>query len=93
MSMLYIIAYDIADHRRRKKVSDLLEGYGKRVQYSVFECVLTVEKYQELCRRLRVRVKLEEDSVRFYPLSRHTLEQVEIWGGVPLTEPFRSVVI
>jgi CRISPR-associated protein Cas2 len=91
--LLYIIAYDIPDHKRRKKVADLLEGYGKRVQYSVFECVLTVDKYRELCQRLRRRVKLEEDSIRFYPLSGHTLEQVEVWGGVPLTQPFRSVVI
>jgi len=33
--------YDIPSDKRRKKVSDLLEGYGQRVQYSVFECVLT----------------------------------------------------
>ena len=30
--LLYIVAYDISSNRRRKKVSDILEGYGKRVQ-------------------------------------------------------------
>ncbi|NET61636.1 MAG: CRISPR-associated endonuclease Cas2 [Symploca sp. SIO2E6] len=46
--LLYVVAYDIPDDKRCKKVSDLLEGYGKRVQYSVFECVLSQAKYEEL---------------------------------------------
>ena len=33
---LYVISYDIPDDKRRKKIADLLEGYGQRVQYSVF---------------------------------------------------------
>jgi CRISPR-associated protein Cas2 len=91
--LFYVVAYDIPDDKRRKKVSDLLEGYGKRVQYSVFECVLSQGKYDELRSRLRKRVKLSEDSVRFYPLSRHTLSQVETWGGVSVTEMPGSTII
>lgn len=91
--LLYVVAYDIPDDKRRKKVSDLLEGYGQRVQYSVFECQLSTSKFDELRSRLRKQVKLSEDSVRFYPLSRHTLGQVEIWGEPPLTEVSGSVII
>jgi CRISPR-associated protein Cas2 len=91
---LYVIAYDIPCNKRRKKVADLLEGYGQRVQYSVFECQLTTEKYQDLRRRLRKKLKLTEDSLRFYPLSRHTLSQVESWGvGPSVIEPPSSVII
>jgi CRISPR-associated protein Cas2 len=91
---LYVIAYDIPCNKRRKKVADLLEGYGQRVQYSVFECQLTKEKYDDLRRRLRKSLKLEEDNVRFYPLSRHTLSQVEAWGvGIPVIEPPNSIII
>ena len=91
---LYVVTYDIPCDKRRKKVSDLLEGYGKRVQYSVFECLLEQGKYKELCQRLKKRVKLAEDSIRFYPLSRHTLGQVETWGvGPPVTELPGSVII
>lgn len=32
----YLIAYDIADDRRRNRVATLLKHYGKRLQYSVF---------------------------------------------------------
>jgi len=55
------------------------------VQYSVFECVLTQAKYDELP-ETQERVKLSEDSVRFYPLSKHTLSQVETWGEPPVTK-------
>ena len=79
--LLYVVTYDIPSDKRRKAVSDLLEGYGRRVQYSVFECLLTVKKYEDLQRRLRPRLKGEEDAVRFYPLSGHTLGQVVVWGG------------
>ncbi|MBW4418971.1 MAG: CRISPR-associated endonuclease Cas2 [Myxacorys californica WJT36-NPBG1] len=91
--LLYVVTYDIPCDKRRKKVADLLEGYGRRVQYSVFECVLTPEKYGELRRRLKKRVKDEEDSLRFYPLSRHTLAQVEVWGGLPVVQVPGSVII
>ena len=92
--LLYVVAYDIPNDKRRKKVSDLLEGYGKRVQYSVFECQLTPTKYDELRSRLKKSVKLSEDSVRFYPLSRHTLGQVETWGvGPDVTQAPGSVII
>jgi CRISPR-associated protein Cas2 len=91
--LLYIVAYDIPCNKRRKKVSDLLEGYGRRVQYSVFECMLSLQKYRELRERLRGRVNLQEDSVRLYPLSKHTLEGVEIWGGPPLVSPPSSIII
>lgn len=92
--LFYVVAYDIRDDKRRKQVSDVLEGYGKRVQYSVFECVLTSAKFDELRSKLGKKIKLSEDSVRFYPLSRHTLKQVEILGiGPPVTQSPGSVII
>ena len=91
--LLYLVTYDIPCDKRRKKVSDLLEGYGQRVQYSVFECVLSPAKYKELRQRLKPRIRIEEDSVRFYPLSGHTLSQVEVWGEPPLTQFPGSVIV
>lgn len=89
----YVVAYDITDDKRRKKVADLLEGYGKRVQYSVFECVLNQVKYDELRSKLKKKVNLSEDSVRFYPLSRQNLSYVETWGGQPITTLPGSIVV
>jgi CRISPR-associated protein Cas2 len=91
--LFYVVVYDIPCDRRRKKVADLLEGYGRRVQYSVFECILTKAKFNELRQRLKKRIKNGEDSVRFYPLSSHTLTQVEVWGEPPVTQPPSSIVV
>ena len=91
--LLYVIVYDITCDKRRKKVSDLLEGYGQRVQYSVFECILNQTKYSELQKRLRKQIKSSEDSVRFYPLSKHTFNQIETWGEPPVTELPGSTII
>jgi len=90
--LFYIITYDISCNKRRKQVSDLLEGYGSRVQYSVFECVLMDKKFKELCKRLKKLIK-DEDKLRFYPLSSHTLGQVIIWGEPPLTTFPSSTVV
>ncbi len=91
--LFYVIVYDITCDKRRKKVSDLLEGYGQRVQYSVFECILSQTKYSELQKRLRKQVKSSEDSIRFYPLSKHTFNQIETWGEPPVTELPGSTII
>ena len=37
----YVIAYDIADDRRRQKIVKVLEAIGARINWSVFECMLT----------------------------------------------------
>jgi CRISPR-associated protein Cas2 len=91
--LIYVVTYDISCDKRRKKVADLLEGYGQRVQYSVFECALSATKFKELQKRLRQRIKLEEDSVRMYPISQQMLQQVEVWGGVEIVEPPGSTII
>ena len=46
--MLYLIAYDISIDARRTKLAELLEGFGQRVQRSVFECDLNEREYQGL---------------------------------------------
>jgi len=91
--LLYIISYDIPKDKKRKKIADILEGYGTRVQYSVFECLLNKNQYQSLQKKLKKLIDLKEDSLRFYPLSQHTLNQVEIWGEPPLTQPPQSIII
>jgi CRISPR-associated protein Cas2 len=91
--LFYIITYDIPCDKRRKHIADLLEGYGQRVQYSVFECVLSKGKYEELRHRLRKKFQVGEDSIRFYPLSGHTLSQVEVWGEPPITQSPQSTII
>lgn len=84
--MFYLVCYDIVKDRRRNKVAHLLEGYGLRVQKSVFECVLTPAQQEMLQRKLERYIEPKEDQVRFYPMSGHTRSKVLILGLQPLRE-------
>lgn len=42
--MLVLVIYDIPDDKRRNKLATFLEGYGRRVQKSAFECFLSLEE-------------------------------------------------
>ena len=80
--MRVIVSYDITDDKRRRKVCKTLEGYGYRVQYSVFECDLTNKQISELKRRLKPHVKGREmDSVRFYPLHEDSAKAIVVLGN------------
>ena len=91
--MRTVISYDISSDKRRRKVAKILEGYGYRVQYSVFECDLTVKKLAEVKRRLKPLVNAKEwESVRFYPLVADSVERAEVLGK-DLRQELGSMVI
>ena len=66
--MLTVIAYDVTDNRRRERVSTLLEDYGWRVNYSVFECELDGKEFVQLQTELARLINDREDRVVFYRL-------------------------
>jgi CRISPR-associated protein Cas2 len=47
-TMLTLVVYDIADNRRRLRLSNFLLGQGRRVQESVFECFVPLDRLQKL---------------------------------------------
>lgn len=64
----YLICYDIADDRRRNRVANLLEGFGRRVQYSVFEAVLDRRLFDKLLSQLQALLDPADDSLTIYPV-------------------------
>lgn len=79
----YLVSYDISNDKERNKIAKLLEEYGGRVQYSVFECSLTMEKYKELYQKLINLICFGEDTeanVRIYPLCKMCEEQITVLG-------------
>lgn len=44
----YLMAYDIADPKRLRRICTLMEDNGERLQYSVFLCDLSVAELAEL---------------------------------------------
>lgn len=72
--MLILITYDISNDKRRNKVSETLEGYGTRVNFSVFECILSQAKLDKLTREIQNLID-KTDSVRFYYLCQNCIKK------------------
>ena len=66
--MLLIIAYDIADPKRLKKVADCCKDYGMRAQYSLFECHLEADTFDRFWARLLNLIDPSEDRLVAYPM-------------------------
>ncbi len=92
--MLYVIAYDIPDDARRLKLAKVLEGFGQRVQRSVFECDLTEREYRALTKKVARVIDLDEgDSVRIYRLCSACAASVEVKGEGPQVEKSVDIYI
>ncbi|GAA6622218.1 CRISPR-associated endonuclease Cas2 [Scytonema sp. NUACC26] len=91
--MLVVVVYDIPNDKRRTKLSNFLEGYGRRVQFSVFECFLSLEEMRQLYEKVKKLVKPVEDDVRFYWISQEAVERVLTIGGESPQPPPNYYVI
>lgn len=76
----YLVAYDICNPKRLRKVAQTCEDFGFRRQFSIFLCRLTAHDLVRLKSRLYDIIKLDEDQVLFIPLCNRCIEQVEALG-------------
>lgn len=84
----YVISYYITEDKRRIRVARALEGHGERVQYSVFECLLTDAQFDRLWQELERLIKPEEDSLRAYRLCPVCATWTRVVGqAVPVEVP------
>ena len=75
MSLYLVVAYDIPDDKRRLRVAQVLEGYGERTQFSVFELRLEREHFATLKHRLKELIKPETDRLSIYFLTPEALKR------------------
>lgn len=59
----FLIAYDISDPARLRRVIKVMESYGQRLQYSVFICDLSGIELVAWSADIQAVIKLTEDSV------------------------------
>ncbi|MBA2277603.1 MAG: CRISPR-associated endonuclease Cas2 [Chloroflexia bacterium] len=85
--MLLVVAYDVANDRRRVRLHTLLLGYGDPVQESVFECELTPRQAAALKREVARRVRPGADRVRYYALCADCAEHIEDETGARRPPP------
>lgn len=75
-----VITYDSPEDKRRHKVMKTLEGYARRVQYSVFECEISREDEEELKERLGKLIDEGQDDVRMYSLCDSCRKKIQHLG-------------
>ena len=93
--MLVLITYDVntetvSGKKRFRKVAKQCENYGRRVQNSVFECILDQAQSVVLKQSLIDIIDENVDSLRFYYLGNKYQTKVEHVGvehGIAVDQP------
>jgi len=86
--MWVLVTYDVstedaAGRRRLRRVAKTCEGYGQRVQKSVFECQVDDATWAQLRGRLLKEYDMASDSLRFYFLGENGPARTEHHGRDP----------
>ncbi len=83
--MNILVAYDVNTQspegaRRLRQVAKVCQGFGQRVQDSVFECSIGPSDMERFRDKLLKIIHVQEDSLRIYKLHPNREEVVEVHG-------------
>lgn len=91
--MKYVVVYDVSEDEVRNRLARCLEGWGRRVQESVFECDLLPERLTELTGELEREIRSPENgNVRVYRVCATCLDASVGIGIAPPTPPSFMIV-
>lgn len=84
--MRFIVSYDISNSKLRNKLVRILEKYGERVQYSVFEFDLNRSMYLNLLSELKINGFLRKNKdvkIFIYKLTPSLVRRIKRIGYKP----------
>ncbi len=84
--MLTVVAYDISDPKRLAKAAKICEDFGVRVQYSIFECHVDQEAFNEFWLKLLGAIDEGEDRLVAYKLDARCAKETETAGNMVCSE-------
>ncbi len=91
---LYIVAYDIANPQRWRRVFRLMNGYGEWLQLSVFQCRLSPRRRIELRLALAALINHAEDHIVILDLGPATSVRPRVESiGKPFAMVERAPII
>lgn len=95
MRRTYLVAYDIREPKRLRRVHRLMKAYGEPWQYSVFFCVLKEIDRVRLENDLRELINQREDQVLILDLGpdQATVRERAKTLGPSLPEPESGYVV
>lgn len=96
--MNVLVTYDVntedkEGRRRLRHVAKACEGYGQRVQLSVFECRLNNTQLQQLICKLTDIIDCDADSLRIYRLAEPRERSVVAFGRDVYFDPEGPLIL
>ena len=77
----WLVCYDVRDAKRLRRCAGHMEGYGERVQYSVFRCWMTPRVSERL--RWELTAMLDpDDDVLMIPLCARCVRGMRVTHAV-----------
>lgn len=96
--MLLVVTYDVNTTsqdgaNRLRKVANLCQKYGMRVQNSVFEVLVDAAQLSVLKYELEKVIDLDADSIRFYRLGNSYQNKIETMGKTTLVQAGQPLIL
>ena len=96
--MLVLVTYDVntetpEGRRRLRLVAKTCVARGRRVQHSVFECLLDQAQYVVLKHELTRQINPALDSLRFYNLGDRYQTRIEHVGANAAYDPESTLMV
>jgi CRISPR-associated protein Cas2 len=91
--MLYLVGYDISCPRRLRRVANVCQDYGLRVQCSFFECHLDERVFERFWARLLAEIEPGEDRVVAYELDARSARRTRRAGTMAATRKAEVYVV
>lgn len=88
-----VVAHDISNDRRRRRLHDTLLNYGTPVQYSVFECILATKEMARMRKAVQRVIKPTIDEVRYYYRCRACQAKAEATPGLEVVREPKVVIV
>lgn len=95
---MVLVTYDVSTtseggKKRLRRVAKKCVNYGKRVQNSVFECMVNPAQLAQLRHSLEQIIDMEQDSLRYYFLGNNWKNRVEHVGIKTSIDPEGPMVV
>lgn len=96
--MMVLVSYDVSTTseggaRRLRRIARVCQGYGQRVQFSVFELEVDPARWVSIKQQLSDLMNPDVDSLRFYFMGSKWQEKVEHIGAKPALDLHGPLVL
>ena len=85
MRNIWIICYDITCDKRRYRLDKFLAQYGQRIQYSVYEAIISKDGLNSIRKEIKLIIDTDADKVNYYRICRWCQDKVVLQGHAQTT--------